>query len=72
MLINCLVLCFVLLNFLTGMSYDSLLKLLEENLPMDSAYKSKDVNAAPIRVIQLIYNAGVSVRNFWILDVYDF
>ena len=54
------------------MSYDSLLKLLEENLPMDSAYKSKDVNAAPIRVIQLIYNAGVSVRNFWILDVYDF
>ncbi|XP_061344414.1 nudix hydrolase 3 isoform X3 [Gastrolobium bilobum] len=34
------------------------LQLLEENLPMDSAYKSKDVNAAPIRVIQLLYNAG--------------
>nr|KYP51318.1 Nudix hydrolase 3 [Cajanus cajan] len=33
-------------------------KLLEQNLPMDSAYKSKDVNAAPIRVIQLLYNAG--------------
>ncbi|MED6149588.1 Nudix hydrolase 3 [Stylosanthes scabra] len=25
---------------------------------MDSAYKSKDVNAAPIRVIQLLFNAG--------------
>ncbi|WOL08617.1 nudix hydrolase 3 [Canna indica] len=31
---------------------------LEQNLPMDSIYKSKDVVAAPIRVIQLIYNAG--------------
>ncbi|KAL5825376.1 hypothetical protein ACOSQ3_021439 [Xanthoceras sorbifolium] len=34
------------------------LQLLEQNLPMDSAYKSKDVIAAPIRVIQLVYNAG--------------
>ncbi|ESW18170.1 hypothetical protein PHAVU_006G018900 [Phaseolus vulgaris] len=34
------------------------LQLLEQNLPMDSAYKSKDVKAAPIRVIQLLYNAG--------------
>ncbi|BAT88677.1 hypothetical protein VIGAN_05223200 [Vigna angularis var. angularis] len=34
------------------------LQLLEQNLPMDSAYKSKDVSAAPIRVIQLLYNAG--------------
>ncbi|KAK3219203.1 hypothetical protein Dsin_013173 [Dipteronia sinensis] len=34
------------------------LQLLEENLPMDSAYKSKDVIAAPIRVIQLVYNSG--------------
>ncbi|RDX67268.1 Nudix hydrolase 3, partial [Mucuna pruriens] len=34
------------------------MQLLEQNLPMDNAYKSKDVNAAPIRVIQLIYNAG--------------
>ncbi|KAJ4831266.1 Nudix hydrolase 3, partial [Turnera subulata] len=34
------------------------LQVLEEKLPMDSAYKSKNVNAAPIRVIQLIYNAG--------------
>ncbi|KAK7401025.1 hypothetical protein VNO78_12336 [Psophocarpus tetragonolobus] len=34
------------------------LQLLEQNLPMDNAYKSEDVNAAPIRVIQLIYNAG--------------
>ncbi|CAG7903242.1 unnamed protein product [Brassica rapa] len=34
------------------------LKLLEDNLPLDSAYKSKDVSAAPIRVIQLIYNSG--------------
>ncbi|KAK7325320.1 hypothetical protein VNO77_29482 [Canavalia gladiata] len=34
------------------------LQLLEQNLPMDDMYKSKDVNAAPIRVIQLIYNAG--------------
>ncbi|CAD5186278.1 unnamed protein product, partial [Musa acuminata subsp. malaccensis] len=31
---------------------------LEQNLPMDSMYKSKDVVAAPIRVIQLVYNAG--------------
>jgi len=30
---------------------------------MDSAYKSKSVNAAPIRVIQLLYNSGVSVMN---------
>jgi len=43
-------------------------KLLEQNLPMDSAYKSKDVKAAPIRVIQLLYNAGVSRRNIWILS----
>uniref|UniRef100_A0A6N2JWW3 Nudix hydrolase domain-containing protein n=1 Tax=Salix viminalis TaxID=40686 RepID=A0A6N2JWW3_SALVM len=34
------------------------LQFLEQNLPMDSAYKSKNVNAAPIRVIQLLYNAG--------------
>ncbi|XP_054782609.1 nudix hydrolase 3-like [Prosopis cineraria] len=34
------------------------LQVLEQNLPMDSAYKSKHVNAAPIRIIQLIYNAG--------------
>ncbi|XP_044496382.1 nudix hydrolase 3 isoform X1 [Mangifera indica] len=34
------------------------LQVLEENLPMDDAYKSKDVIAAPIRVIQLVYNAG--------------
>lgn len=35
---------------------------------MDSAYKAEDVNAAPIRVIQLLYNSGVSVRNIWILS----
>ncbi|XP_004499436.1 nudix hydrolase 3 [Cicer arietinum] len=34
------------------------LQLLEQNLPMDNAYKSKYVNAAPIRVIRLLYNAG--------------
>lgn len=34
------------------------LKDLEQNLPFDDIYKSKDVSAAPIRVIQLIYNAG--------------
>lgn len=34
---------------------------LEQNLPFDDIYKSKDVCAAPIRVIQLIYNAGVSL-----------
>ncbi|KAL6012219.1 Nudix hydrolase 3 [Asimina triloba] len=34
------------------------LKVLEENLPLDNVYKSKDVAAAPIRVIQLVYNAG--------------
>ncbi|XP_068653162.1 nudix hydrolase 3 [Aristolochia californica] len=31
---------------------------LEQNLPLDDVYKSKDVVAAPIRVIQLIYNSG--------------
>ncbi|KAA0058698.1 hypothetical protein IC582_002392 [Cucumis melo] len=35
------------------------LQVLEQNLPMDNAYKSKDVSAAPIRVVQLLYNAGV-------------
>ncbi|GMH14131.1 hypothetical protein Nepgr_015972 [Nepenthes gracilis] len=34
------------------------LLVLEQNLPMDDAYKSKDVISAPIRVIQLVYNAG--------------
>ncbi|CAN8270684.1 unnamed protein product [Cochlearia groenlandica] len=34
------------------------LKLLEDNLPLDKVYKSTDVSAAPIRVIQLIYNSG--------------
>ncbi|KAI5656575.1 hypothetical protein M9H77_25368 [Catharanthus roseus] len=34
------------------------LQVLEKNLPMDDAYKSEDVNAAPIRVIQLLYNSG--------------
>jgi hypothetical protein len=31
---------------------------LEDNLPLESVYKSTDVSAAPIRVIQLIYNSG--------------
>lgn len=34
------------------------LQVLEKNLPMDDMYKSEDVIAAPIRVIQLVYNAG--------------
>lgn len=34
------------------------LQELENNLPLDDKYKSKYVAAAPIRVIQLIYNAG--------------
>ncbi|KAJ8526683.1 hypothetical protein K7X08_029160 [Anisodus acutangulus] len=34
------------------------LQVLEKNLPMDNIYKSEDVTAAPIRVIQLLYNAG--------------
>uniref|UniRef100_A0A1S3CE65 Nudix hydrolase domain-containing protein n=1 Tax=Cucumis melo TaxID=3656 RepID=A0A1S3CE65_CUCME len=34
------------------------LQVLEQNLPMDDAYKSKNVSAAPIRVVQLVYNAG--------------
>ncbi|XP_030483065.2 nudix hydrolase 3 [Cannabis sativa] len=34
------------------------LQVLEQNLPLDNIYKSKDVIAAPIRVIQLLYNAG--------------
>ncbi|GAB2219981.1 hypothetical protein Droror1_Dr00007622 [Drosera rotundifolia] len=36
---------------------DNLLNL-EQNLPMDDGYKSKSVTPAPIRVINLIYNAG--------------
>ncbi|KAM0070419.1 putative isopentenyl-diphosphate Delta-isomerase [Helianthus debilis subsp. tardiflorus] len=34
------------------------LQVLEQNLPMDDTYKSPDVIAAPIRVIQLVYNSG--------------
>ncbi|KAJ8617286.1 hypothetical protein MRB53_013472 [Persea americana] len=34
------------------------LQVLEKNLPLDDMYKSKDVVAAPIRVIRLVYNAG--------------
>ncbi|OVA06923.1 NUDIX hydrolase domain [Macleaya cordata] len=34
------------------------LKVLEANLPLDDSYKSKDVVAAPIRVIRLLYNSG--------------
>ncbi|XP_043711165.1 nudix hydrolase 3-like [Telopea speciosissima] len=34
------------------------LQVLEQNLPLDNIYKSEDVIAAPIRVIQLVYNAG--------------
>lgn len=36
---------------------DNLL-LLEQNLPINDAYKSADVVSAPIRVIQLLYNSG--------------
>lgn len=34
------------------------LQFLEQNLPMDNVYKSEGVTAAPIRVIQLLYNSG--------------
>ncbi|KAM7459718.1 hypothetical protein LguiA_036712 [Lonicera macranthoides] len=34
------------------------LQVLEQNLPLENVYKSEDVIAAPIRVIQLAYNAG--------------
>ncbi|CAI0420989.1 unnamed protein product [Linum tenue] len=34
------------------------LQVLEQNLPMDNAYKSQDIHVAPIRVIRLLYNAG--------------
>uniref|UniRef100_A0A1D1YZG0 Nudix hydrolase 3 n=1 Tax=Anthurium amnicola TaxID=1678845 RepID=A0A1D1YZG0_9ARAE len=34
------------------------LQSLERNLPLDNKYKSENVAAAPIRVIQLIYNSG--------------
>lgn len=40
---------------------DSIMQILEKNLPMDNVYKSEDVTAAPIRVIHLLYNAGVSL-----------
>lgn len=35
------------------------LQLLQLNLPLDNIYKTGDVVAAPIRVINLIFNAGV-------------
>ncbi|KAL3500165.1 hypothetical protein ACH5RR_039258 [Cinchona calisaya] len=34
------------------------LQVLEKNLPVDNVYKSEEVIAAPIRVIQLLYNSG--------------
>nr|XP_043612989.1 nudix hydrolase 3-like [Erigeron canadensis] len=34
------------------------LQVLEQNLPMDNVYKSTEVMAAPIRVVQLVYNSG--------------
>lgn len=34
------------------------LQEMEDNLPMAAEYKSKGVTAAPIRVIQLLYNSG--------------
>ncbi|XP_038717609.1 nudix hydrolase 3 isoform X2 [Tripterygium wilfordii] len=34
------------------------LQLLEKNLPMESVYKSEDIVAAPIRVVNLVYAAG--------------
>ncbi|KAJ0770423.1 putative isopentenyl-diphosphate Delta-isomerase [Helianthus annuus] len=34
------------------------LQVLEQNLPMDSIYKSSEVISAPIRVVQLVYNSG--------------
>ncbi|KAH6792225.1 nudix hydrolase-like protein 3 [Perilla frutescens var. hirtella] len=34
------------------------LQVLERNLPVNDLYKSEDVTAAPIRVVQLIYKAG--------------
>ncbi|XP_057538626.1 nudix hydrolase 3 [Amaranthus tricolor] len=34
------------------------LLVLEQNLPMNDSFKSKDVSPAPIRVIQLLYNSG--------------
>ncbi|PWA98930.1 NUDIX hydrolase domain-like protein [Artemisia annua] len=34
------------------------LQVLEQNLPMDTIYKSSEVIAAPIRVVQLVYNSG--------------
>ncbi|KAK4745990.1 hypothetical protein SAY87_012302 [Trapa incisa] len=34
------------------------LQVLEQNLPLDNIYKSHDVSAAPIRVINLVFNAG--------------
>ncbi|XP_074332734.1 nudix hydrolase 3-like [Apium graveolens] len=34
------------------------LQVLEKNLPLDNVYKSEVVFAAPIRVVQLLYNAG--------------
>ncbi|KAL8244650.1 hypothetical protein R6Q59_010908 [Mikania micrantha] len=34
------------------------LQVLEQNLPMDTIYKSSEVISAPIRVVQLVYNSG--------------
>ncbi|XP_068304557.1 nudix hydrolase 3-like isoform X3 [Pyrus communis] len=46
------------LLFLLTIHYYYFYKVLEQNLPLDSVYKSKDVICASIRVIDLIYNAG--------------
>ncbi|KAL4592964.1 hypothetical protein LXL04_005973 [Taraxacum kok-saghyz] len=34
------------------------LQILEQNLPLDTIYKSSEVIAAPIRVVNLVYNSG--------------
>ncbi|KAI3522348.1 hypothetical protein L1887_00057 [Cichorium endivia] len=34
------------------------LQILEQNLPLDTIYKSSEVISAPIRVVQLVYNSG--------------
>jgi len=58
--LNLLRIYFVLVTVILALISEMLYQDLEQNLPMDNIYKSKDIVAAPIRVIQLIYNAGVS------------
>ncbi|OEL30714.1 Nudix hydrolase 3 [Dichanthelium oligosanthes] len=41
---------------------------LERNLPMDNIFKSDSISAAPIRVINLLYNSGFACSPYYVLS----